>query len=620
MKRFFLFTLLCASAFGQSVQQSLNRLGNTGNWVLAFQWTAGSTGSVPATNADFRGAGGDCCQGFFIVQVETVPLSPSPTNGYAVAINDAAGVDALGGAAGSLSNVSPQSFASSTAAPAVQGTFSLNVNGQSVSGAKGTVFVFLQKPGTINLAKLGSGGGGSSANWFTIANPPFVDARIYNFTPQSPGGTVAIGANTVKLSPFPKGLAVGDLMYIAGTGTPETTALTAVTTTTVSFTAVGAHGAGWTIQSASGGLQQAHNVSIDGQIILIPGGGLKVWDKTVVTKAVHFMGATASYVSGSQIQPQTAGQVVFDVEGPLGAAFSHFGIIRAGLQTSGQSIYLNNDTATKIKDIYFLNGYDEVYANNSSQTEISGCYFGTFAHDGIFLNSANADATGPHIHDNDFFASGPSMNAGIQHVAPGALLVENNGFHCVSPYGLELSETGASGQVLVTGNTFDGPTTAGILVIPSVDYSGYVFTGNLFSNFSGTVGSGIWVNDTHALGGVATGNYFTGSTNVAIIGNGKGWMFNSNTVSGVLTVVQDNAGISNTYGLFTLTGTAPTNLFVGGGTSPTLLNSFPMTYTQMTAYPVANGSQIYATDGNSGCTAGASTGRTCFRENGAWTH
>ena len=33
-----------------------------------------------------------------------------------------------------------------------------------------------------------------------------------------------------------------------------------------------------------------------------------------------------------------------------------------------------------------------------------------------------------------------------------------------------------------------------------------------------------------------------------------------------------------------------------------------------------NGYVVFCTDCNSGCTAGGATGRTCFRENGAWTH
>ena len=33
-----------------------------------------------------------------------------------------------------------------------------------------------------------------------------------------------------------------------------------------------------------------------------------------------------------------------------------------------------------------------------------------------------------------------------------------------------------------------------------------------------------------------------------------------------------------------------------------------------------NGYVVFCTDCNSGCTAGGGRGRTCFRENGAWTH
>ena len=33
-----------------------------------------------------------------------------------------------------------------------------------------------------------------------------------------------------------------------------------------------------------------------------------------------------------------------------------------------------------------------------------------------------------------------------------------------------------------------------------------------------------------------------------------------------------------------------------------------------------NGYVVFCTDCNPGCTAGGGTGRTCFRENAAWTH
>jgi hypothetical protein len=63
----------------------------------------------------------------------------------------------------------------------------------------------------------------------------------------------------------------------------------------------------------------------------------------------------------------------------------------------------------------------------------------------------------------------------------------------------------------------------------------------------------------------------------------------------------------------------------GSITDNRVLSNFPATYplpgSTFAALPAAaNGSVIFCTDCNATCTAGASTGRTCFRENGAWTH
>src|ERR1039458_561377 len=97
-----------------TVQQSVSQLGTTNNWVVAMNWTGDqSNGSVSSTPAQLGG----CCQGYLVVQVEMVPKSPAPTNGYSVQITDAAGVDVLGGAAASLSSTTPQAFAAAASAP-----------------------------------------------------------------------------------------------------------------------------------------------------------------------------------------------------------------------------------------------------------------------------------------------------------------------------------------------------------------------------------------------------------------------------------------------------------------------------------------------------------------------
>src|SRR5579862_7700794 len=91
-----------------SVQQSLSQLGTTSNWVLAFRWTGDSvTGSVPVTAAQGLGP----LSGYMVTQVETIPGTPSPTAGYSIVLNDAAGIDMLAGAASALSATSPQAFA-----------------------------------------------------------------------------------------------------------------------------------------------------------------------------------------------------------------------------------------------------------------------------------------------------------------------------------------------------------------------------------------------------------------------------------------------------------------------------------------------------------------------------
>lgn len=276
MKKALLAVFLAGTAYGAAgVQQSINQLGQTGNWVLAFNWTADGGGLVPSTAAKLQG----CCNGYFITQVETVPGSPSPTNGYGVQITDSAGVDALGGAAAAVSASIPQAWAAAATATPIQGNFNLVLTGNSVASASGIVYVFLQKPGTVNLAKINGGGGGgtTSANWLTLSNPPFVDARIYNWTPQRPGGSLAAGSRTISLSPMPAGInstSVGTAwVYISsGVGTAEAVPITAWTTSTITVTVANSHTGSWQVGPGNTGAQEAALASPVGAMIYLIAG------------------------------------------------------------------------------------------------------------------------------------------------------------------------------------------------------------------------------------------------------------------------------------------------------------------------------------------------------------
>jgi hypothetical protein len=101
---------------------------------------------------------------------------------------------------------------------------------------------------------------------YEFASPPYSVSSDYAFT-QSPSGTLTatVGAS-VTLTPCPVGVNgadTGHYVYIGAVGTPEAVLITggscvsAATTGTLTFTPANSHSAGFTITSATGGLQEA---------------------------------------------------------------------------------------------------------------------------------------------------------------------------------------------------------------------------------------------------------------------------------------------------------------------------------------------------------------------------
>lgn len=273
MKIIFLaFALLCPIFGAGLVQVGVTQLGQSNTWVVTYNWTGDSiNGSVPATSAGAVMA--NCCQGYIPVQVEIAPGSTVPTAGYSVKIQDVAGVDILQGQAASLNSSVPQSFTVSSSATPVQGTFYLNVSGQSVPSASGVVYVFLTKA-SQNLTVTAPPGGGTSSpnNWLTTTNPPIVDVRRYNFpsVQQSIAMTLNAGvSNTVNLASCALGMSgtnIGYSVYISGGsgGPAEADLVTGGTCNGIStspgtlvFTPAFPHSGGWSISSASGGIAEA---------------------------------------------------------------------------------------------------------------------------------------------------------------------------------------------------------------------------------------------------------------------------------------------------------------------------------------------------------------------------
>jgi hypothetical protein len=179
------------------------------------------------------GAWGSCGSSANATEIQSVPVgSTSPANGQVLTYSSSAG------------QYAPATPSGGTGGVSVSPSVSQNV----------------VQPGGTAL----------TANNF---NNITYSVSSYNWS-QNPSGTIAVGSNTVALSPCPIGLTVNSpagaqtFVYISGVGTPEAVLLTSTTCPqaggaggTITFTAANTHGSGYTVGSASQGVQEAINAA-----------------------------------------------------------------------------------------------------------------------------------------------------------------------------------------------------------------------------------------------------------------------------------------------------------------------------------------------------------------------
>ena len=266
-----------------TVQQSLSPLGTGDGRVLAFNWTGDlSNGLVPVTRGRLQG----CCPGILCDPVVVRPGSPSPSDGYSIMLTDAASNDFLGGSAMRLSATATQSFAPAAAPPALRGIINLVITGQRIQGARGSVYVYLRKSGPPKSNQFRTSG--SPPNWPPPENLLFIEPRNYDFAPQTPGGNLFPGANTILLAPVPAGVNGSDAshyLYVSGgTGTAESclvtggTAIAGSSSGTLTIRCANSHRGDWSVRSATGGMQEAVlYMGNRGGTLLIPAGTMETF-------------------------------------------------------------------------------------------------------------------------------------------------------------------------------------------------------------------------------------------------------------------------------------------------------------------------------------------------------
>jgi hypothetical protein len=130
-----------------------------------------------------------------------------------------------------------------------------------------------------NLSNVGSG------------LPGVYVASKYGFVPQSPGGSLVVGNNSITLSPVPLGVNGTDAnhwLYVdQGTGTPEPvlitggSAVSGAPTGTLIISCKNTHSGAWRISTATGGAQEA------AVIAAAAGGGLVWLNSSTIHAPIH---------------------------------------------------------------------------------------------------------------------------------------------------------------------------------------------------------------------------------------------------------------------------------------------------------------------------------------------
>jgi hypothetical protein len=122
------------------------------------------------------------------------------------------------------------------------------------------------------------------ANLANVPGSPIISSHTYDFTAQTPGGSLSIGSNSIALSPMPVGLVVGGYLYISGgSGSAEAVPITGVGASNVIVTCANTHSGAWTIKSATAGIQEAlSSTASPGGYVRVPAGSYTIYGPVVV--------------------------------------------------------------------------------------------------------------------------------------------------------------------------------------------------------------------------------------------------------------------------------------------------------------------------------------------------
>jgi hypothetical protein len=214
---------------------------------------------------------------------------------------------------------------------------------------------------------------GQQVDWSQIKNKPFLTASDYRFTRTNgigaTGDLSASGANTVTLTPCPKGINGTDAnhyVYISGgTGTAEAVLVTGgsctsgASTGTLTFTTSNTHSGQWAISSAAGGIPEAlSDLPAAGGSILLPAGATTVYATISIGNG---SAAGASTRKNVGLIGQGAGGTSSEILNPGGATSLNW----AGADSGTMLQILGPIAGVRLSDMYFSCGSQTHHADRA---------------------------------------------------------------------------------------------------------------------------------------------------------------------------------------------------------------------------------------------------------------
>jgi hypothetical protein len=447
-----------------------------------------------------------------------------------------------------------------------------------------------------------------------FTSKPVAYAVDYAFPAQSPGGSLSVGNNSVTFTPVPNGVNGTDtahVLYVSGgTGTAEACLITGGSGTqgqasgSIIINCVNTHTGAWTVQSATGGIQEAMIFVGSGATIFVPTTSPATLHGAVtIPLGTHyaFMGTSTDTNTPSVIRAADypTGDLFFYTgitTTPASIGFDHFGFNNLSTGSSvGIAVHMITGNLNAVG--LFCQGGVMLALDSTNNTEmVNFAYFFnsaafTLSH-AILISGANTSKASTNGRLSNGFLLGAWLGAGIE--ITGADTWDIDTVVVAGMQTLVLIDPPAGGQYVtnlrIHGGKMDAgsatnPTTEGIkivtgatviigsIAIEGVDFLGYGVAAEAFAIDAGTSNAGyladIKIHGCHIFSwnvGIGVGQFG--------FGGGRSFIISNNTVVGGLShgitlntpinpiIIGNHIAGNGGFGI-SITG-ATTNMFITG--------------------------------------------------------